>query len=63
MTDQKILPCPKCKRDDSIAVYKYDNGWQHVECDRCYYLGPGEGNRRQAIKSHNERERARGGTP
>lgn len=49
----KIKPCPHCGADTD--VYKYDNGWRHVECDRCFYLGPGEGSIRAAIKSHNER--------
>ncbi len=54
-TDPKIKPCPKCKTAANMSVYKYDNGWQHVECEKCCYLGPGEGSRRQAIKSYNER--------
>lgn len=54
-TDPKIEPCPTCENDDFISVYKYESGWQHVECDKCFYFGPGEGNRRQAIKSHNAR--------
>ena len=57
-TDPKIQPCPKCGGGDDLAVYAYDNGWRHVECDNCYYLGPGAGNRRQAIKVHNERRDA-----
>lgn len=55
MTDQKLKPCPNCETNEYLSVYKYANGWQHVECDMCFYLGPGAGNRRQAIKSHNER--------
>lgn len=55
MTNPKIRPCPECKTADTIFVYRYDNGWRHVECDKCFYLGPGEGSIRQAIKSHNER--------
>lgn len=54
-TDQKLKPCPECITTEYLAVYTYDHGWQHVECDKCFYLGPGEGSRRQAIKSHNER--------
>lgn len=53
MTYPKIKPCPKC--GDEVTVYKYDSGWQHVECDNCLYFGPGEGNRLQAIRSHNAR--------
>ncbi len=49
----KILPCPKCGNTD-LSIYTYDNGWRHVECDECLYLGPGEGNMRQAVKQHNE---------
>jgi uncharacterized metal-binding protein (TIGR02443 family) len=62
-TNQKLLPCPECKTTDHLAVYTYDNHGRHVECDKCYYLGPAEGSIRQAIKSHNERIRAlaRGG--
>ena len=54
-TDPKIAPCPKYKTDESMAVYLYgDSGnTYHVECDRYMYLGPGEGSRRKAIKSHN----------
>jgi Zn ribbon nucleic-acid-binding protein len=54
-TNPKMKPCPKCGTDEWLDVYKYDNGWQHVECDKCFYLGPGEGSVRQAIKSHNEK--------
>lgn len=57
MADPKMNSCPKCDSDEALAVYKYDNGWQHVECDDCFYLGPGSGNRRDAIRLHNaERE-------
>lgn len=55
MTNQKMKPCPKCNSTDHLGVYSYDNGWKHVECDKCFYLGPGEGSVRQAIKSHNAR--------
>lgn len=53
-TLQKLQPCPRCKTDEHLAIYTYDNGWRHVECDGCLYLGPGEGNKLQAVKSHNE---------
>ena len=56
-TNPKMLPCPQCG-NDAVAVYGYDNGMKHVECDRCHYLGPGEGSNRQAIKSHNEKCRS-----
>ena len=58
-TNPKIKPCPTCKNDEHLAVYTYDNGWRHVECDKCFYLGPGEGTVRQAIKSHNAKFEAR----
>ncbi len=54
MTYPKKLPCPKCGAPgDELAIYKYDSLWAHVECDNCYYLGPGEGTFLQAIRSHN----------
>lgn len=53
-TNPKIAPCPKCNTTDYLAVYKYDGGAQHVECDRCFYLGPPSGSVRGAIKLHNE---------
>jgi hypothetical protein len=53
MTYPKMKPC-KCGNPD-VAVYGYENGWKHVECDKCHYLGPGAGNIRQAIRDHNER--------
>ena len=54
-TNPKIKPCPNCGTAEFVAVYTYDYGWRHVECDKCHYLGPGEGSVRQAIKAHNER--------
>lgn len=56
MTNPKMKPCPRCGSDESLAVYSYDNGTRHVECNSCWYLGPGEGSIRQAIKSHNEKQ-------
>lgn len=53
MSYPKIEPCPRCGNDD-VEVYHYDNGWHHVECDGCQYLGPGEGSATAAIKSHND---------
>lgn len=53
MSLPKIKPCPKRGNVD-VNIYAYDNGWRHVECDECLYLGPGEGNKVQAVKSHNE---------
>ncbi len=55
MTNPKIKPCPQCNSGERMAVYAYESGWRHVECDKCYYLGPGEGSIRAAIKSHNTR--------
>lgn len=52
MSAQKIKPCPKCGADD-LAVIRYDSGWRYVECDHCWYFGPGEGSMKEAIKSHN----------
>lgn len=48
----KMNPCPKCGSQD-VAVHRYDNGWRHVECDECDYLGPGEGSIADAIMAHN----------
>jgi hypothetical protein len=54
MSRQKIKPCPLCA-SDNVSVYKYESGWQYVECDGpgCWYRGPGEGSIIAAIKSHN----------
>jgi Zn ribbon nucleic-acid-binding protein len=60
MTNPKPKPCPKCGTTVRLAVYSYESGWKHVECDECHYLGPGEGSIRTAIKSHNERVLAKG---
>jgi uncharacterized metal-binding protein (TIGR02443 family) len=55
-TNPKLKPCPNCKTVDHLAVYSYEQsgGTKHVECNKCFYLGRGEGSIRQAIKSHNE---------
>ncbi len=62
-TNPKMKPCPLCDEPDALAVYKYDSGWQYVECDgdggRCWYRGPGEGSTRAAIKSHNAKREER----
>lgn len=55
MAYPQIARCPNCKTDNHIAVYKYDSGWCHVECDACLYLGPAEGSCTAAIRSHNGR--------
>ena len=52
MTLPKMKPCPKC--GCGVVLYEYDTGWKHVECDNCFYCGPGEGAKLQAIRSHNE---------
>jgi uncharacterized metal-binding protein (TIGR02443 family) len=57
MTNPKMKPCPRCRADDHLAVFRYDSGWRYVECIKCDYLGPGEGSIRSAIKSHNEQPR------
>ncbi len=54
-TFPKMAPCPKCQSAEHLAVYRYESGWRYVECDECFYLVPGEGSTRQAIKSHNAR--------
>lgn len=60
-TDPKMLPCPYGHSADYLSVYKYEGGWQHVECNAsgCNYLGPASGSRRIAIKLHNEHVRSR----
>jgi hypothetical protein len=52
VTYPKIKPCPRC--GCGLTVYRYDSGWKFVECDNCFYFGPGEGTITQAIRSHNE---------
>jgi hypothetical protein len=53
MTAPKPKPCPQCG-NIYVELYAYENGWKHVECDECYYLGPGEGSKLAAIQSHNK---------
>lgn len=53
MTYPKMLPCPTCGSDEHLAVYKYESGTRHVECNKCFYLGPAEGTTKAAIESHN----------
>jgi hypothetical protein len=56
VTYQKIRPCPQCGRPGyDLVVFTYPSGWRYVECVYCNYLGPGEGNIREAIRSHNNR--------
>jgi hypothetical protein len=57
MTNQKIKPCPKCQSADYIGVASYDTGSRRVECDApgCWYIGPLDSTKRNAIKRHNER--------
>lgn len=56
------MALPKMARcrcgNDNLAICKYENGWQHVECDDCFYMGPGEGSKLQAVRSHNELRRS-----
>ena len=53
-TNPRMKPCPKCLTTDHLGIYKYETGVQHVECDKCFYMGPGDGSQRKAIKAHNE---------
>jgi Zn ribbon nucleic-acid-binding protein len=53
-TNPKMKPCPKCEKVEDLAVYIYDGGAQHVECDACFYLGPAASSRRWAVKLHNQ---------
>lgn len=62
MSYPKMKPCLRCRSAEHLAVFTYDNGARHVECEACGYLGPGEGSIRQAIKSHNERATAGSGS-
>jgi hypothetical protein len=56
MAYPKIMDCPSCGEPGSdLSVYTYGNGWRHVECNECNYLGPGEGSILHAIRSHNQR--------
>lgn len=52
MTNPKLKPCPKCGCTEGLAIYTYEAGNRHVECNFCFYLGRGENSIRQAIKSH-----------
>ena len=63
MSNQKIKACPRCGSPDHMAVYSYENGARHVECDngQCQYLGPPSGSIRGAIILHNEAQQARQG--
>ena len=54
MTYPNIVACPRCgAAGDTLLVCTYDNGWRHVECDRCHYMGDGAGNILAAIRLHN----------
>lgn len=55
MSNPKMKPCPRCGSTEYLKVFGYVGGWRHVECisGGCFYLGPGEGSIRAAIKSHN----------
>ena len=55
MAYPKMKPCAKCGDDGDVGVCTYDSGWSYVECDECHYVGPAAGNKRDAIKLHNER--------
>lgn len=55
MTNPKMKDCPNCGTDDFLAVYTYEAGNRHVECNGCWSLGPAGTSIRQAIKLYNER--------
>ncbi len=50
----RMKDCPNCGTNEDLAVYTYDAGNRHVECNTCFYLGPGANSIRAAIKLHNE---------
>ncbi len=54
MAYPKMKPCPECKDTVGLSVFTYDNGWRHVECVKCDYLGPGCGSILSAIRHHNK---------
>jgi len=54
-TLQKLKPCPKCKTDEHLAIFTYESGWRHVECNKCFYFGPGKGSKREAVAAYNNR--------
>ena len=45
--------CPICDTKDYLELTKTYNGWRHVECFKCNYMGPGEGTMKLAIDGHN----------
>jgi hypothetical protein len=52
MTAPKMKSCPDCG-NTALACWGYEWGWKHVECDKCNYIGPGEGSVTKAIRAHN----------
>lgn len=52
MAYPKMRPCPNCKDTDNLNVFNYD-GWRHVECVKCNYLGPGCSSFAHAIRHYN----------
>lgn len=51
-----MLPCAKCHTPEYLDIYQYETSlMKHVECDKCFYLGPGSGSVRGAIQLHNAR--------
>lgn len=52
MAYPKMKPCPNCKDTDNLHVFNYD-GWRHVECVKCNYLGPGCSSIAHAIRHFN----------
>lgn len=53
MARPKMKPCPYCHSVEHLAVYTYEKGTRHVECDKCHYLGPACTNIAWAIRHHN----------
>lgn len=58
MAYPKMKPCPECKDTENLNVFTYENGWRHVECVKCNYLGPGCSSIGAAIRHFNEEQEA-----
>ena len=58
MTYPKLKPCPECRNADNLNVFTYENGWRHVECVKCNYLGPGCSSIGAAIRHYNKEQDA-----
>lgn len=55
MAYPKMRPCPNCKDGANLNVFNYD-GWRHVECVMCNYLGPGCSSFTSAIRHYNDEQ-------